>query len=63
MLPQEDSPLFQSQTIEAVGDAAAVEGATQTDVATPPPPTTAVVEASPHQELKVLYFVITSVSV
>jgi len=63
MLPQEDSPLFQLQTIEAVGDAAVVEGATQTEVATPPPPTTAVVEASPHHELKVLYLVMMSVSV
>ena len=58
MLPQEDSPLFQLQLTEAVGDAAAVEGATQTEVATPPPPTTAVVEASPHHELPVLYLVI-----
>jgi hypothetical protein len=58
MLPQEDSPLFQLQLTEAVGDAAAVEGATQTEVATPPPPTTAVLEASPHHELPVLYLVI-----
>jgi hypothetical protein len=57
MLPQEDSPLFQLQLTEAVGEAAAVEGATQTEVATPPPPTTAVVEASPHHELPVLYLV------
>lgn len=64
MLPQEDSPLSQLQLIEAVGDAAAVEGATQTEVATPPPPpAAAVVDASPHQELPVLYLVIRSVSV
>lgn len=65
MLPQEDSPLSQLQLIEAVGVAAAVEGATQTEVATPPPPppAAAVVEALPHQELPVLYLVIRSVSV
>lgn len=64
MLPQEDSPLSQSQLTEAVAVAAVVDGATQTEVATPPPPpTAAVVEASPHQELPVLYLVMTSVSV
>jgi hypothetical protein len=63
ILPQDDSPLSQLQLTEAVGDAAAVEGATQTEVATPPPPTTAGVEASPHHELPVLNLVMMFVSV